>query len=100
MPVSLACVERLIASPVPPCPPRQAHLLLLAHLDRETAEVPSVLQPDLKFVLQKTPVLLDEMLKIAAALPRPPHGYGWMVRSDGSIPLRRGEGGMGKAGEV
>lgn len=35
-------------------------------------------QTDLRFVLTKTPLLLDEMMKIAV-LPRPPLGYGWMV---------------------
>ena len=48
-------------------------------MERELASVPANLQPDLKFVLQKTPALLEEMLKIAAALPRAPHGYGWLV---------------------
>lgn len=54
-------------------------MLLLAFLDREQ-DIPALLQPDLKFVLQKSPLLLEEMLKIAAAIPRPPHGYGWLVR--------------------
>jgi hypothetical protein len=35
-------------------------------------------QTDLRFVLGKAPLLLDEMMKIAI-LPRPPYGYGWMV---------------------
>lgn len=57
-------------------------MLLLAHLERERGEIPSNLLADLKFVLQKTPLLLEEMLKIAL-LPRPPNGYGWLVRVPG-----------------
>lgn len=52
-------------------------MLLLAYMEREDS-IPPVLKSDLTFVLQKSPVLLEEMLKIAA-LPRPPYGYGWMV---------------------
>ena len=70
----------------PSCPPSssQAHLLLLAFLERDESAVPANVQADLKFVLQKSPLLLEEMLKIAAALPRAPHGYGWLVRGGGS----------------
>jgi hypothetical protein len=59
-------------------------MLLLLHLERETGSIPQVLQADLKFVLQKCPLLLEEMFKIAN-LPRPPFGYGWLVsgRADG-----------------
>jgi translocation protein SEC63 len=53
-------------------------MLLLLHLERETSSIPQLLQPDLKFVLQKCPLLLEEMFKIAN-LPRPPFGYGWLV---------------------
>ena len=53
-------------------------MLLLAHLQRDDVHIPANLQADLKFVLQKTPILLEEMLKIAL-LPRPPYGYGWLV---------------------
>ncbi|KAG2451784.1 hypothetical protein HYH02_003562 [Chlamydomonas schloesseri] len=56
----------------------KAHMLLLAHLDREHDNIPASLQADLRFVLTKTPLLLDEMMKIAV-LPRPPAGYGWMT---------------------
>lgn len=31
-----------------------------------------------RFVLQKSPLLLEEMFRIAM-LPRPPTGYGWLV---------------------
>ena len=67
----------------PPAPSSQAHLLLLAFLERDESAVPANVQADLKFVLQKSPLLLEEMLKIAAALPRAPHGYGWLVRRGG-----------------
>ena len=53
-------------------------MLLLAYLEREGAEVPAVLQTDLRFVLQKAPLLLEEMIKITI-VPRPPIGYGWLV---------------------
>lgn len=53
-------------------------MLLLTYLERGSNEVPQMLQQDLKFVLQKSPLLLEEMFKIAT-LPRPPHGNGWLV---------------------
>ncbi|GIL87084.1 hypothetical protein Vretimale_14247 [Volvox reticuliferus] len=56
----------------------KAHMLLLAHLDREHDNIPPSLQADLRFVLTKSPLLLDEMIKIAI-MPRPPAGYGWMT---------------------
>ncbi|EFJ44468.1 molecular chaperone [Volvox carteri f. nagariensis] len=56
----------------------KAHMLLLAHLDREHDSIPPSLQADLRFVLTKSPLLLDEMIKIAI-MPRPPAGYGWMT---------------------
>ncbi|GLC39388.1 hypothetical protein PLESTM_000891300 [Pleodorina starrii] len=56
----------------------KAHMLLLAHLDREHDNIPPPLQIDLRFVLTKSPLLLDEMIKIAI-MPRPPAGYGWMT---------------------
>ena len=62
----------------------------MVYMEREVASVPANLQADLKFILQKTPVLLEEMLKIAAALPRAPHGYGWLVGAS-----LRGKGGRG-----
>lgn len=57
----------------------KAHLLLLAHLERMGPEVPAPLQADLRFVRQKCPPLLEEMVKIAC-LPRNNMGWGWMVR--------------------
>ena len=42
-------------------------MLLLAYLDR--TPIPPALLPDLKYVLQKSPILLEEMVKISN-LPR------------------------------
>lgn len=58
------------------------HMLLLAHLEGQSANISPILQPDLKFLLQKAPLLLDEMFTIAA-LPRPPTMYGWLVSGAG-----------------
>jgi hypothetical protein len=55
----------------------QAHLLLLAYLERHD-DIPALLRQDLNYVLQKSPLLLEEMIKISFA-PKPPHGYGWLV---------------------
>lgn len=62
----------------------KVHMLLLAHLSREP--IPTALQPDLKFVLEKALPLLDEMVKIAA-LPRSPHGFGWLAPTLGSVEM-------------
>jgi hypothetical protein len=45
----------------------QADMLLRAHLERETDEVAPILRNDLKFVLSKAPILLEEMMKVGAA---------------------------------
>ena len=59
-------------------------MLLLAHLGR--AEVPRGLQADARFLLQKAPLLLEEMVKIAN-LPRPPAGFGWLSPTVGSLEM-------------
>mmetsp|Transcript_2646 Transcript_2646/g.4510 ORF Transcript_2646/g.4510 Transcript_2646/m.4510 type:complete len:749 (+) Transcript_2646:96-2342(+) len=56
----------------------KAHMLILAHLERDAVPIPAALLADLKFVLQKSPILLEEMFKIAS-VPRPPYGYGWLT---------------------
>ncbi|KAF5837295.1 Sec63 Brl domain-containing protein [Dunaliella salina] len=58
----------------------KVHMLLLAYLEREGSDVPAVLQSDLRFVLQKSIVLLDELFKIAS-MPRPPTFNGWLTPS-------------------
>lgn len=52
-------------------------MLLLAHLERERDSIPDVLKSDLKFVLERTPPLLEEIVKVAC-YPRPVKG--WLVR--------------------
>eukprot|EP00878_Enallax_costatus_P024760 GHUV01026445.1.p1 GENE.GHUV01026445.1~~GHUV01026445.1.p1 ORF type:complete len:636 (+),score=256.18 GHUV01026445.1:447-2354(+) len=56
----------------------KAHMLLLAHLERMGDDVPAALQADLRYVLAKSPLLLEEMVKIAT-LPRTQAGTGWMT---------------------
>ncbi len=62
----------------------KVHMLLLAHLAR--ADVPRSLQADARFLLQKAPLLLEEMVKIAN-LPRPPAGYGWLSPTVGALEM-------------
>ena len=50
-------------------------MLLLAHLDR--LEVPAILKKDLDFVLKKSVLLLEEMLKVANIPRYTP--YGWLT---------------------
>lgn len=61
---------------------QKVHMLLLAYLSR--APIPAVLDKDLKFVLKRSPSLVEEMIKIAQ-LPRPPVGYGWLTPALASI---------------
>jgi hypothetical protein len=46
------------------CPAPQAELLLRTYLEREGDEVPAQLKADLKFVLSKAPILLEEIIKV------------------------------------
>eukprot|EP00873_Tetraselmis_striata_P025823 jgi/Tetstr1/446087/TSEL_033688.t1 len=56
----------------------KAHMLLLAHLERAGEEVPPALEADLRFVLQRAPKLLAELMNVAV-YPRKQHYlYGWM----------------------
>lgn len=64
----------------------KVHMLLLAYLEKEGDNIPANLQADLKFVLQKTPLLLEEMLKIAL-LPRAPYGYGWLTPAVATVEM-------------
>eukprot|EP00197_Chlamydomonas_leiostraca_P010453 CAMPEP_0202862194 /NCGR_PEP_ID=MMETSP1391-20130828/3321_1 /ASSEMBLY_ACC=CAM_ASM_000867 /TAXON_ID=1034604 /ORGANISM="Chlamydomonas leiostraca, Strain SAG 11-49" /LENGTH=714 /DNA_ID=CAMNT_0049541695 /DNA_START=168 /DNA_END=2313 /DNA_ORIENTATION=+ len=66
----------------------KAHMLVLSHLEREGDSIPQALQADLKFVLQKSPLLLEEMFKIAT-LPRPPHGYGWLAPAMAIVEMQQ-----------
>ncbi|CAD7704428.1 unnamed protein product [Ostreobium quekettii] len=47
---------------------QKAHMLLLAHLEREGENLPEVLKNDSNFVLERTPVLLEEIVKMAPAV--------------------------------
>jgi len=63
----------------------KVHMLLLAHMARR--EIPPTLQKDLEFVLRKSPLLLEEMVKIAniprtAGIP-----YGWLTPTIGAVEL-------------
>ncbi|KAK9829144.1 hypothetical protein WJX72_004149 [[Myrmecia] bisecta] len=62
----------------------KVHMLLLAHIAREP--IPAILESDLKFVLKKSPVFLEEMLKLSG-YPRPPHGYGWLAPLVGCVEM-------------
>ena len=62
----------------------KAHMLLLAHLGR--ADIPDSLVADHKFVMTKSAMLLEEMIKIAS-LPRPPNGLGWFAPVLGSVEM-------------
>eukprot|EP00803_Ostreobium_quekettii_P002395 evm.model.scf_415.2 EVM.evm.TU.scf_415.2 scf_415:13869-23272(+) len=65
---------------------QKAHMLLLAHLEREGENLPEVLKNDSNFVLERTPVLLEEIVKMAC-WPRPPRGRGWLAPAVGAIQL-------------
>ena len=54
----------------------KVHLLLLAHMARE--HIPALLEKDLSFVLEKAPLMLQEMFKIAT-FPRIRPNYGWLI---------------------
>lgn len=62
----------------------KSHMLLLAHLERLGEEVPAALQADLRYVLAKSPLLLEEMIKLATA-PKGQSRMGWMVSDVGLV---------------
>ena len=62
----------------------KAHMLILAHLGR--ADIPDSLVADHKYVVTKSALLLEEMIKIAS-LPRPPHSLGWLAPIIGSVEM-------------
>lgn len=61
----------------------KVHMLLLAHMDR--LPVLPVLRKDLDFVLRKSTILLEEMIKIANIPRYSP--YGWLTPTVGSIEM-------------
>ena len=52
-------------------------MLLLAHCERKKDDIPDILKGDLRFVLERTPPLLEEIVKVACY---PRHIKGWLVR--------------------
>eukprot|EP00210_Caulerpa_lentillifera_P007930 g7569.t1 len=64
----------------------KAHMLLYAHLERAHDQVPTALNSDLKFVLEKSIPLLQEIFKIAC-FPRAPIGHGWMTPAVSAIQV-------------
>ena len=58
-------------------------MLLLAHMDR--ADIPSILQKDLAYVIRKSAVFLEEIVKIAN-LPRY-SPYGWLTPTIGAVEM-------------
>ncbi|KAG6409862.1 hypothetical protein SASPL_127904 [Salvia splendens] len=66
--------------------PVKAELLIQAHLTRETASLTPDLQRDCKQVLEFTPRLLEELIKMAI-IPRNSKGHGWLRPAVGVIEL-------------
>ncbi|KAL1552825.1 DnaJ protein erdj2a [Salvia divinorum] len=64
----------------------KAELLIQAHLTRETASLTPDLQRDCKQVLEFTPRLLEELIKMAI-IPRNSKGHGWLRPAVGVIEL-------------
>ena len=62
----------------------KAHMLLLAHLGR--ADIPATLQADHKYVITKSALLLEEIVKIAN-LPRNQYGQGWLAPTLGGLEM-------------
>lgn len=59
----------------------QVHMLLLAFMERAEGEIPEVLKADLKFLLERAPRLLAELMNVAVYPRRQVFLYGWMVSS-------------------
>jgi hypothetical protein len=60
----------------------KVNMLLLAHLSR--GDIPASLQADLRFVLKKSPLFLEEMANIAN-IPRAPGAPGWLAPTAGCL---------------
>mmetsp|Transcript_15025 Transcript_15025/g.42165 ORF Transcript_15025/g.42165 Transcript_15025/m.42165 type:complete len:747 (+) Transcript_15025:116-2356(+) len=56
----------------------KVHMLLLAFLERAEDEIPEILKPDLKFMLQRLPSLLAELMNVAVYPRKQYFLYGWM----------------------
>lgn len=66
-------------------PVKKVHMLLLAYLGRK--EIPTVFDKDLKFVLEKSPVFLEEMVKIAQIPRHPQQMFGWYEPTKAAIQM-------------
>lgn len=66
-------------------PVKKVHMLLLAYLGRR--EVPAGLENDLKFVLQKSPIFLEEIVKIAQIPHHPQQMFGWYEPTKAAIQM-------------
>lgn len=64
----------------------KAHMLIYAHLERVQDQVPQQLTSNLRFVLEKSIPLLQEIFKIAC-FPRPPIGHGWMTPAVSAVQV-------------
>ena len=64
---------------------KKVHMLLLAYLGRR--EVPDTLEADLKFVLKKSPIFLEEMVKIAQIPRHPQQLWGWYEPTKAAIQM-------------
>lgn len=60
-------------------------MLLLAHMGRR--EVPDSLENDLKFVLKKSPIFLEEIVKIAQIPRHPQQQFGWYEPTKAAIQM-------------
>ncbi|EFJ34057.1 hypothetical protein SELMODRAFT_439099 [Selaginella moellendorffii] len=64
----------------------KTELLLLAHLTRSSADVPAGLASDFARIIQLTPRLLEELMKMALAA-RSANGHGWLRPALGVMDL-------------
>ena len=64
---------------------KKVHMLLLAYLGRR--EIPDSLENDLKFVLKKSPIFLEEIVKIAQIPHHPQQMWGWYEPTKAAIQM-------------
>ena len=64
----------------------KAHMLLLAHMDRQVDEIPQELKKDYATFLGHCPSLIDELLKVSL-MPKRPLSMGWLEPSINVIYL-------------
>ncbi|KAJ4955220.1 hypothetical protein NE237_012003 [Protea cynaroides] len=64
----------------------KTELLIQAQLTRESATLSSALLGDFRHVLELTPRLLEELMKMAI-IPRSPQGHGWLRPAIGVVEL-------------